>query len=83
MLRWGDFPGLSGWANVITKALVIGRKVSQRKGLEDAILLALKMDGETTSQGKLLLGAGKRGETNILLESPESTSLTNTLTLAQ
>lgn len=56
---------------------------NQRKRLGEAILLALKMEGGTVSQGMHSQEPRKGRESKFPLETPEGISPANSLTLAQ
>lgn len=52
ILKWGDYPGLSARAHIITGVLTKGRQAGQRERLKMlATLSALRMEEAATSQG--------------------------------
>lgn len=53
-MRWGDYPGLSGWANVIIQELESRRKGRIESACRDVMLLALKI-----KEGNELRAAGR------------------------
>lgn len=89
-LRWGDEPGLSAWAQYKHKCPYNSKagesetengrerrrwkQKPKRERLEDAVLLALKMEKGAVSQGvQVPLEAGKGKNPNSILEPPEGT----------
>lgn len=75
-LRWGGEPRLPGWAPLVLKSedpfLAVDRqRCAQQKGQQDLMLLLLKMEEGTVSQGRQWpLEAGTGKEVDFTLDRP-------------
>lgn len=82
-LRWGDYHGLPGGPNVITRILKRGREVEEVRAMwEPNPLLALKLEKEAKSQERgLPFQTGEGKEIDSLLKPPKRQA--DTLILAR